>query len=130
MDETMWVRTDVVPVVHGKPTSRENLIAALEACAKGTCVSCPVKDVSAGICREVRAEAAENIRRLSEETDTLRAQIDNYRKEYLRQKMEAEYQTRRADLLHARLQRVYDLLFDMYVRTDLKEQPKEDKDNG
>ena len=44
--------------------------------------------------------------------------------------VEAEYQTRRAELLHAKLLRVYDLLFDMYVRTDLKEQTKEDNDNG
>ncbi len=72
-----------------------------------------------------RIEAAENVRCLSEETDTLRAQRDNYHREYLRQKVEAEYQTRRADLLHAKLLRVYDLLFDLYVRTDLKEDKEE-----
>ena len=100
--------------------SRERLLAALEACGKGMCADCPSTgedDCVAGLMRM----AKEHIRQMSEE-------IDNYHREYLRQKVEAEYQTRRADLLHAKLLRVYDLLFDMYVRTDLKEDKEERPD--
>lgn len=102
--------------------SREDLIAALEACAKGTCCACPLQHAPSDTCWELKKEAAEIIRSQSEEIDTLRAQRDNYHREYLRQKVETEYQTRRADLLHEQLQRV----FDMYVRAELRTQEQED----
>lgn len=93
--------------------SRERLLAALEACDKGACADCPSTvedDCVAGLMRM----AKEHIRQMSEE-------IDNYHREYLRKKAETEYQTRRADLLHEQLQRV----FDMYVRAELRTQKRE-----
>lgn len=73
--EDVLLAADVVPVVHGKPTSREDLIAALEACAKGTCYTCPLLDAPSSTCWEMKREAAEIIRSLSEEIDTLRAEL-------------------------------------------------------
>ena len=96
--------------------SRERLLAALEACGKGMCADCPSadeNDCEVGLMRL----AKEHISQISEE-------IDNYHREYLRQKAETEYQTRRADLLHEQLQRV----FDMYVRAELRAQ-KQDGDS-
>lgn len=96
--------------------SRERLLAALEACSKGMCADCPSadeNDYEVGLMRL----AKEHISQMSEE-------IDDYHREYLRQKVEAEYQTRRADLLHEQLQRV----FDMYVRAELRAQTEEGND--
>ena len=93
--------------------SRARLLAALEACGKGMCADCPSadeNDCEVGLMRL----AKEHISQMSEE-------IDNYHREYLRQKAETEYQTRRADLLHEQLQRV----FDMYVRAELRAQKQE-----
>lgn len=93
--------------------SRERLLAAMEACDKGACADCPYTDEDDCTMKLMRL-AEEHIYQMSEE-------IDNYRKEYLRQKLEAEYQICRADLLHAQLQRV----FDMYVRAELRAQKQE-----
>lgn len=94
----------------------------MEACDKGACADCPSTDENDCVAGLMRL-AKEHISQMSEEKD-------RYHREYLRQKVETEYQTRRADLLHARLRRVYDLLIYMYVRTEMKEQTKEDNDNG
>lgn len=93
--------------------SRERLLAAMEACDKGACADCPSTDENDCVAGLMRL-AKEHIRQMSEE-------IDRYHREYLRQKVEAEYQTRRADLLHAQLQCV----FDMYVRAELRAQEQE-----
>lgn len=99
--------------------SRERLLAALEACGKGMCADCPSTDENDCVAGLMRL-AKEHINQMSEE-------IDNYHREYLRQKVEAEYQTCRADLLHAELQRV----FDMYVRAELRtKEREEDSHNG
>ena len=93
--------------------SRERLLAAMEACDKGACADCPSTDEDDCVAGLIRL-AKEHIRQMSKE-------IDNYHREDLRQKVEAEYQTCRADLLHAQLQRV----FDMYVRAELRAQKQE-----
>lgn len=98
--------------------SRERLLAAMEACDKGACANCPITDEDDCVAGLMRL-AKEHIRQMSEE-------IENYHREYLRQKVEAEYQTRRADLLHAQLQRV----FDMYVRAELRAKEQEGEDHA
>lgn len=93
--------------------SREQLLAVMEVCGKGACADCPSTDENDCVAGLMRL-AKEHISQMSEE-------IDHYHREYLRQKAETEYQTRRADLLHMQLQRV----FDMYVRAELRAQKQE-----
>lgn len=94
--------------------SRERLLAVMEVCGKGACANCPSTDENDCVAGLMRL-AKEHISQMSEE-------IDRYHREYLRQKAETEYQTRRADLLHEQLQRV----FDMYVRAELRAQEREE----
>ena len=94
--------------------STARLLAAMETCDKGACADCPSTDENDCVAELMRL-AKEHISQMSEE-------IDRYHREYLRQKVETEYQTRRADLLHEQLQRV----FDMYVRAELRAQKREE----
>lgn len=93
--------------------SRMRLLAALEACKYSACKDCPYAEEN-NCTAELARAAGETIRQMHEEAD-------NYHRELLRQKVETEYQTRRADLLHEQLQRVVD----MYVRAELRAQTEE-----
>ncbi len=109
--------------------TRNQLIAALEACGAEKCSQCPLSDADSCATGLLKL-AAETIRGIDGETAKIKEQRDYYHKEYLRQTVEAEYQEHRADILHGQLQRVFDMYVDAVIDVETVERKERDNDTG